>query len=62
MGYDGRARLAMQLSRMVRRLSEEGIRSRHPEFDERKTKLAAIKLAIGPELFSKAYPGEDVEP
>jgi hypothetical protein len=62
LGCDGRARLAMQLSVMARRLSEDGVRARHPDYDERKVKLAAIKLAIGANLFSEAYPGEDVEP
>jgi hypothetical protein len=52
----------MQLSVMARRLSEDGVRARHPDYDERKVKLAAIKLAIGANLFSEAYPGEDVEP
>jgi hypothetical protein len=62
MGIDGRARLAMQLSVMARRLSEDGIRIRHPEYDDRQVTLAAIKLAIGAKLFSAAYPGEDIEP
>jgi hypothetical protein len=62
MGTNGRSRLAMQLSVMARRLSEDGVRMRHPEYDDRNVKLAAIKLAIGAELFAAAYPGEDVEP
>ena len=62
LGTDVRAQMALKLSAMARRLSEDGIRRRHPEYDERRVKLAAIKLAIGTELFSKAYPGESVEP
>jgi uncharacterized circularly permuted ATP-grasp superfamily protein len=62
LGFDGRSQLAMKLSAMVRQLSEEGVRSRHPEYSERQVKLAAIKLAIGRELFARVYPGEKVEP
>jgi len=62
LGLEGRFRMTMQLSAMARQLSEDGVRRRHPDYDERKVKLAAIKLAIGAELFSKAYPGESVEP
>ncbi len=37
------------------RLLEEGIRYRHPEYDEDKVRLASIRARIGDELFKKAY-------
>ena len=43
-------------------LDVAGVRRRHPDYDDRRVRLAAIKLAIGADLFKLVYPGEDVEP
>ena len=62
LGPAGRARLGFALSAAGRRLSEAGVRRRHPDYDDRKVQLGAIKLAIGSELFAQVYPGQDVVP
>jgi hypothetical protein len=62
LGLEGRARMTFSLNRSLRSISEAGVRRRHPDYDERHVRLAAIKLAIGADLFNRAYPGEDVEP
>ena len=54
--------MTFSLNRSLRSISEAGVRRRHPDYDERHVRLAAIKLAIGADLFNRAYPGEDVEP
>jgi hypothetical protein len=61
-GFDGRVRMTFHLSNSLRQISEAGIRSRHPDYSDRQVRLAATKLAIGPELFALVYPGEDVQP
>ncbi len=61
-GFEGRVRMTFQLNNSLRSLSEAGVRHRHPEYDDRRVQLAAIKLAIGPELFKLVYPNENVEP
>lgn len=62
LGTAGRARMTFELSNNLRRLVESGIRLRHPDYDERKVRLAALKLAVGPVLFREAFPAEDIEP
>jgi hypothetical protein len=51
-----RLRLGLELTEMSRRLLVDGIRRRHPEYDEEQTRLASIRLWLGPELFRNAYP------
>jgi hypothetical protein len=62
LGFAGLASMTFALNRSLRSITEAGIRRRHPDYDDRRVRLAATKLAIGPELFKLAYPGKDVEP
>ena len=62
MGPEGRLRAALEMSDDLRRLSEDGVRMRHPEYSVQKVRLAAIRILLGDDLFSRAYPGERVEP
>lgn len=56
-----RAGLAIEASDALRETVKAGVRQRHPEYDEEKVKLAALKLSIGEELFRKAYPDIEVD-
>lgn len=56
MGPEGRLRAAVELSQTSRRLLLEGIRRRHPEYDERQIGLEAIRLTLPKDLFLSAYP------
>ena len=58
-GMEGRARMAIGLSDGLRSIIESGVRQRHPDYDENMVRLAALRIAIGEELFRQAYP--DVE-
>lgn len=60
-GMDGRGRMAIELSDNLRATVEAGVRQRHPEYDDNMVKLAALRLAIGDELFRKAYPDLEIE-
>jgi len=46
----------MALSQTCRKLMEEGVRIRHPEYDEWQIKMAVIRLILPGDLFLKAYP------
>ena len=60
-GLEGRARMTFELSDNLREIVASGVRSRHPDYDEHKVKLAVIRLTVGKELFQKAYPGVEIE-
>jgi hypothetical protein len=63
MGPEKRLQAGIALSRMYRELLAEGVRRRHPEYDERQVKLATIRLTLPEDLFSAAYPeGRDIQP
>ncbi len=63
MSPGARLRLGLELTEMSRRLLVEGVRRRHPDYDEEQVRLASIRLWLGPELFRSAYPGRrELEP
>jgi len=49
-------KLALKLFETEKKLLLEGIRTRHPEYNKNKVKLALIKIFLGDELFEKVYP------
>ena len=44
-----------------RSITESGVRQRHPDYDENMVRLAAIRIAIGEDLFRQAYPDVEIE-
>jgi hypothetical protein len=60
-GIEGRGRMAIELSDGLREIIESGVRQRHPDYDNRMVQLAALRLAIGEQLFRQAYPRVDVK-
>lgn len=56
MGPKGRLQAGIALSRTCRELLREGVRRRHPEYDERQIRLAVIRLMLPEDLFRAAYP------
>jgi len=55
-GVGGRANMAIELSDGLRATIESGVRQRHPEYSENMVRLAALRLAIGDQLFRQCYP------
>jgi hypothetical protein len=53
---DKRWRILFDFIESGRRLMEEGIRHRHPEYSDEEVRLASIRARLGDELFLKAYP------
>ena len=47
---------AIALTQTCRKLLIEGVRRRHPEYDERQIRLAVIRLILPEKLFFAAYP------
>ena len=56
MGPERRLQAGLALSRTCRELLREGVRRRHPDYDERQVLLAVIRLTLPEDLFSAAYP------
>jgi len=56
MGPEQRLQAGLALSRTCRELLREGVRRRHPDYDERQVHLAVIRLILPDDLFSQAYP------
>lgn len=50
-----RARMISELCESIRRIAKAGARRRVPHLTERKIELEVMRLAIGDELFSKAF-------
>jgi hypothetical protein len=51
-----RLQAAALLSETCRCLLAEGIRKRHPNYDEKQVKLAVIRCLLPEDLFLRAYP------
>lgn len=63
MGPEKRLQAGIALSQLCRTLLREGVRMRHPEYDEREVTLAVIRLMLPEDLFLAAYPeGRDIRP
>ena len=63
MGPEKRLQAGIALSQTCRKLLAEGVRRRHPEYDEGEVRLAVIRLTLPEDLFLAAYPEErDIRP
>lgn len=51
-----RLRAAAELTQLVRKLMADGVRTRHPDYDEESVRLAVIRLILPEKLFLAAYP------
>ena len=51
-----RLQVAIDLAQTSRKLVEEGIYRRHPDYGEDQIRLAAIRLILEEDLFLSAYP------
>lgn len=51
-----RLQMAIDLAQTSRKLVEEGVYRRHPDYGEDQIRLAAIRLILEEDLFLSAYP------
>ena len=56
MGPEKRLQAGIELSQLCRKLLLEGVRMRHPEYDERQSKLAVIRLMLPEEPVLSGLP------
>jgi len=56
MGPEKRLHSAALLSDTCRALLAEGVRRRHPDYDEEQVRLAVIRCLLPEDLFLRAYP------
>ena len=61
LGGKGRGRMVCELSDALRRVVTAGVRSRHPEYDERQLNLAVQRIWLGDDLFSRVHPDAEVD-
>jgi hypothetical protein len=59
LGPEGRLGAAFEASEFVRSIAREGIRARHPGYDDRQVDRALFRQIYGEELFRKVFPGVD---
>ncbi|HIJ70749.1 MAG TPA: hypothetical protein HPP87_05215 [Planctomycetes bacterium] len=57
-----RAEMTFELNDNVRAAVEAGVRSRHPEYDDKMVVMAVTKLMIGDSLFKEAFGDIELEP
>jgi len=60
-GLAGRANMAIELSDGLRAIVESGVRQRYPDYDDKMVRLAALRTAIGKELFHQSYPDIEIK-
>lgn len=56
MGAARRVAVAADVSDAVRRVAAEGIRARHPDYDDEMVRHALFRLVLGDALYQEAWP------
>jgi hypothetical protein len=56
MGPARRCEIAARMSVTARAVTLEGIRHRHPEYDEQQARWALFRLLVGDELYRRVWP------
>ena len=54
---DRRAAMAVELTHEVRKIAVDGVRQRHPEYDDETVHRALMRLLYGDEVFRRVWPG-----
>ncbi|HET8930927.1 MAG TPA: hypothetical protein VFN21_09745 [Acidimicrobiales bacterium] len=56
MNPEDRLLRAFYMSDLMVRIAEEGVRSRHPDYEDPDVRVAVIRQRLGDELFTAAFP------
>lgn len=54
-GIEGRAKLTFELSDNMHQMVLDGIKHRHPDYDQESLKIAFLKIVLPPQLFSELF-------
>jgi hypothetical protein len=60
MGGPGRLAAMFRLNDLARNMALAGIRSRHPEYDDERLRLAYARLVLGDDLVRRAWPRREL--
>ena len=55
LGIEGRASLTFELSDSMRKVLEDGIKHRHPAYNEKEVRLAVMKLTLPDKIFCQFF-------
>lgn len=62
LGIEQRASMTFELSDSLQRVTETGVRYRHPEYEDELVRLAVVRLWLGSELFRRVHPEVEIDP
>ena len=63
MTLERRLRTATELTELVRATLAEGVRMRHPDYNDEQVRLAVIRLTLPESIFLAVYPhAKEIEP
>ncbi len=57
LGISGRAAMTFELSDNLRQIVKDGVRYRHPDWDEAQVTREALRIVLGDHLFNEAFRG-----
>ncbi len=60
-GISGRAAMTFQLCNNLLKITEAGIRYRHPDYDAKKVRAARLRLTLGDTLSRKVLPHIEIK-
>jgi hypothetical protein len=55
LGISGRAAMTFELSDNLRQIVKDGVRHRHPDWDETRVKQEVFRIVLGDRLFNEAF-------
>ena len=55
LGLEGRAAMTFELSDNLRQIVKDGVRHRHPDWDEARVKEEFLRIVLGDSLYNEAY-------
>jgi hypothetical protein len=58
LGISGRAAMTFELSDNLRQIVKDGVRHRHPDWDEDRVKREVLRIVLGDHLFHEAFGGD----
>ena len=62
MSDERKFRQTLDASTSIREMALAGIRHRHPDYDERRVKLAWLRMTMGRDAFARLFPNDEVVP
>jgi pimeloyl-CoA synthetase len=62
LGLEGRAAMTFELSDNLRQIVKDGVRHRHPDWDEARVKEEFLRIVLGDRLYDEAYGKSQVPP